>query len=577
LEAIVRGSQYRDFFEPDRFYDWFNRLNNAVMRICKVARLSPVLLVWWSVWSVGFVRGASEIDGVPNSHPGDSVEDNPSSILSFEEWRELNLQKSGQTQQDLGERHAIHKVNSNPQHGEDYNILLEEDLELDVFQSSVKRYKDRFNFASFDCAATIVETNKNVKGALNVLSENKDSYLLNECSEKDKFLIIELCQDILIDSVAIANFEFFSSMFRQIRVSVSDRFPIPAGGWRMVGEFEGRNVRDIQLFSISNPQIWARYVRIDFISHWGDEFYCPVSLVRIHGTTMMEQYRMQQCNSTGGIDGTRSHQANPTSSTSSSAASQCSTTVSRPPEFTPSNGSRCVPSEEQEPVVDHHENNDDICTRDASIPLSMEGLVCNAGDKDDSADVSDPLPTPEDNIYQAILKRLNLLESNTSLSLRYIDEQSQYMREILSNVDKRQSTRMEEFFMGFKTNVTYQLQRLRESYQHAMIEIQERQNRDLADLSKRVEALTYEILLQKRIWLAQTVIMLMLLAAIVLTRGTELDFVVPRGWHSGLPASRERSSPSPVWKLSNPFRSNTNTPSRQHRRSISDSQPFNDL
>jgi hypothetical protein len=57
-------------------------------------------------------------------------------------------------------------------------------------------------------------------------------------------------------------------MFRQIPFSVSDRFPIPAGGWRIVGEFEGRNFRDIQLFSISNPQIWARYVA-STLSHIG--------------------------------------------------------------------------------------------------------------------------------------------------------------------------------------------------------------------------------------------------------------------------------------------------------------------
>lgn len=88
-----------------------------------------------------------------------------------------------------------------------------------------KFYKDRFNYASFDCAATIIKTNKEAKGAHNILIENKDSYMLNKCDAPNKFVIIELCQDILVDTVVIGSFEFFSSMFKDIRISVSDRFP----------------------------------------------------------------------------------------------------------------------------------------------------------------------------------------------------------------------------------------------------------------------------------------------------------------------------------------------------------------
>lgn len=154
-----------------------------------------------------------------------------------------------------------------------------------------KQYKDRFNYASFDCAATILKTNKEAKGASNILGGNKDSYMLNKCSAPKKFVIVELCQDILVDTVAIGAYEFFSSMFRHIRISVADRYPVPEHEWKVLGDFEARSVRDLQYFHIKNPLIWTRYIRVEFLSHWGHEFYCPVSVLRVYGTTMMEEYK----------------------------------------------------------------------------------------------------------------------------------------------------------------------------------------------------------------------------------------------------------------------------------------------
>ncbi|RMZ69712.1 sad1 unc domain [Pyrenophora seminiperda CCB06] len=157
-----------------------------------------------------------------------------------------------------------------------------------------KTCKERFNYASFDCAATVLKTNKQAKSSSSILVENKDSYMLNTCSSDNKFLIVELCDDILVDTVVLANYEFFSSMFRHFRVSVSDRYPVKMEKWRTLGTFEARNSRDIQPFLITEPQIWARYLRIEFLTQFGNEYYCPLSLLRVHGTTMMEQFRREE-------------------------------------------------------------------------------------------------------------------------------------------------------------------------------------------------------------------------------------------------------------------------------------------
>ena len=54
--------------------------------------------------------------------------------------------------------------------------------------------------------------NKNdYKESSTILNESKDKYMLNECSA-NKYVIIELCEEIDVSSIEIANFEFFSSM-----------------------------------------------------------------------------------------------------------------------------------------------------------------------------------------------------------------------------------------------------------------------------------------------------------------------------------------------------------------------------
>ena len=80
-------------------------------------------------------------------------------------------------------------------------------------------------------------------------------------------------------------------MIRTFRVSVSDKYPVKIDKWKDIGTYEARNSRDIQAFLIENPQIWARYIRIEFLSHYGNEYYCPLSLVRVHGQRMLESWK----------------------------------------------------------------------------------------------------------------------------------------------------------------------------------------------------------------------------------------------------------------------------------------------
>ena len=118
--------------------------------------------------------------------------------------------------------------------------------------------------------------------------------MLNKCGASSKIVIVEMCEDILVNTVVLANFEFISSTFKEFRISVTDRYPTNERGWKSLGTFVGNNTRSIQVFAVENPLIWARYIRIEFISHYGSEFYCPLTLLRIHGTTMMGDTKIRK-------------------------------------------------------------------------------------------------------------------------------------------------------------------------------------------------------------------------------------------------------------------------------------------
>ncbi|KAI2487850.1 sad1 unc domain protein [Pyrenophora tritici-repentis] len=281
--------------------------------------------------------------GTPSEEPELELEtDSPfdnANFLSFEEWKKKNLAEVGQSPENVGQGRAAAanqparrrpvNVNALDSLGDEGEISIDfsgfgspEDGSVansiqqgrhsagatkapegegkvapsawSLSKDAGKTCKERFNYASFDCAATVLKTNKQAKSSSSILVENKDSYMLNTCSSDNKFLIVELCDDILVDTVVLANYEFFSSMFRHFRVSVSDRYPVKMEKWRTLGTFEARNSRDIQPFLITEPQIWARYLRIEFLTQYGNEYYCPLSLLRVHGTTMMEQFRREE-------------------------------------------------------------------------------------------------------------------------------------------------------------------------------------------------------------------------------------------------------------------------------------------
>ncbi|XP_069088076.1 SUN domain-containing ossification factor isoform X1 [Pleurodeles waltl] len=159
--------------------------------------------------------------------------------------------------------------------------------------TSKKVQKNRNNYASVECGAKILAANPEAKSTSAILIENMDLYMLNPCSTKIWF-VIELCEPIQVKQLDIANYELFSSTPKDFLVSISDRYP--TNKWVKLGTFHARDERNVQSFPL-DEQMYAKYVKmfikylkVELVSHFGSEHFCPLSLIRVFGTSMVEEY-----------------------------------------------------------------------------------------------------------------------------------------------------------------------------------------------------------------------------------------------------------------------------------------------
>lgn len=522
--------------------------------------LMGVFLKFLAIAWLGVAASASTEAAAASVAPPTSP---PETLRSFEEWRIHNLLQSGQ---DIGVSGGVGSPNNGHGSGEDGDGPARDsetdpvdpftgEIDFHLFSGSDdsgKTYKDRFNYASFDCGATVVKSNKDVKGAGAILVENKDSYLLNKCSAGNKHVIIELCQDILVDQVVLGNYEFFSSMFRDIRISVADRYPVATGGeWKVLGEFTAANVRDLQNFNISVSLIWARYVKIEFLSYWGHEYYCPVSVVRVHGTTMMEEWKRG-----GGHE---------TASAATSSGKEEIKEGEQAPEdtqesvFDQDNGGEDDGSDVKPPppslnhtIIEKGECPPKLALDKVKLGLneycrldefyrshrvnsthsnSTNSNSTNSSASSSSSSPSYDTPATQESIYKTIMKRLSLLESNATLSLQYVEEQSKVLRDLLYKIEKKQNSKIDDFLHHFNATVLQQLvifSHQRESKLHkAVVELDSQKtqsDKNMAAISQRFALLADDLVFQKRMSMFQGLILLVVLLFVALTRGTGPEY-----------------------------------------------------
>ncbi|ODN80517.1 hypothetical protein L202_02743 [Cryptococcus amylolentus CBS 6039] len=167
-------------------------------------------------------------------------------------------------------------------------------------------HHNKYNYASPDCSARIHSASPHTQHPSSLLHKSRDRYMLTPCRANEHWVVVELCDEIRIEAVEIAVWEFFSGVVREVRISVggedeeededdpNDDVQGRGQKWKEVGSFVGRNVRGSQTFKLSSPTSFHRFIRLDFPSYYGSEYYCPVSALKVYGMNQMEAFKWEQ-------------------------------------------------------------------------------------------------------------------------------------------------------------------------------------------------------------------------------------------------------------------------------------------
>ncbi|KAG5177841.1 UNC-like C-terminal-domain-containing protein, partial [Tribonema minus] len=142
------------------------------------------------------------------------------------------------------------------------------------------------NYASKDSGAVMMEHSPGTKGADNLLVDSKDKYTISPCEEK-QWVVIGLSEDILVRTIKLGSYEKYSRIVKEFQVLASQSFPVD--NWMDLGVFTAADAHGEQTFELPSPA-FARYLKFKLLSHYGDDYYCTLSHVRVHGSTMLESF-----------------------------------------------------------------------------------------------------------------------------------------------------------------------------------------------------------------------------------------------------------------------------------------------
>jgi hypothetical protein len=156
---------------------------------------------------------------------------------------------------------------------------------------------------------------------------------------------------------------------------------------------------------------------------------------------------------------------------------------------------------------------------------------------------------------------LQTLESNTTLSLQYIESQSKFLQEALSKLERRQVAKVDLFLKTLNNTVLSELRELRTQYDQiwqgtviALDTQREQSEREIVALSSRMERLADEVVFQKRMAIVQSIFLVGCLFLVIFSRGlgtAGMELYYPNQF---LGSNSRLASPSYPWTPHNKSR-----------------------
>ncbi len=167
-------------------------------------------------------------------------------------------------------------------------------------QQYASSFHKRHNFASSDTGARVIAASSDIISSTRILNEDPDKYCLIPQKVKKKWITIQLSEEILMDTFAIANFEHYACSFKVFQLLGTTQYPCvaPHCHWTILGTFFGEDSKKLQEFKLEKPFL-TRFLKILFVSHYHEElYYCTVSVVKVHGSTLLEDLKFNLQNKT---------------------------------------------------------------------------------------------------------------------------------------------------------------------------------------------------------------------------------------------------------------------------------------
>lgn len=266
-----------------------------------------------------------------------------------------------------------------------------------------------YNYASASKGAKVLAFNKEAKGASNILGRDEDKYLRNPCSVEGKFVVIELSEETLVDTIEIANFEHYSSNLKEFELLGS--LVYPTDQWVKLGNFNATNVKLAQRFVLPEPK-WVRYLKLNLLSHYGSEFYCTLSVVEVFGVDAVERM----------LEDLISHQNNV-------LVSAGPTGDQKPMSSQPESPNEDDTSQSIVKEMDPHKET-------GNPNVNQEVMKSNVPDPVEEARHQQAGRMPGDTVIKILMQKVRALDINLSVLERYLEELTSRYGNIFKEINK---------------------------------------------------------------------------------------------------------------------------------------------
>ncbi|OWZ78967.1 hypothetical protein C365_02616 [Cryptococcus neoformans Bt85] len=422
--------------------------------------------------------------------------------------------------------------------------------------------------------------------------------MLTPCKANEHWVVVELCDEIRIEAIEIAVWEFFSGVVREVRVSVGgedeeeDGDEVAGRGhkWKQVGSFIGKNVRGSQTFTLPQPTSFHRFIRLDFPSYFGTEYYCPVSSLKVYGMNQMEAFKWEQKqlsavakdkDRTGNREKEAQQQQQQQQEEERRAKErrerekkerdekdkqeQRERELDELEKLLHEQAGRLVPQLLTEPAL--FSSIDDTTPAPTNVPPEPTASVSNKDEEDEKQQVSDspineslatssnsvepssnsiepstsppstssytraipPRSDSSESIYAFIIRRLNALEGNSSLVARYIEEQAKVMRSMLRRVQVGWDEWKGEW--EDEDRGKWQQERMRQEDRLGRVLSQQEQQRIAFDAERKaietqLRVLADQLNYERRRGIAQLIIMVVLILLGAASRSSTINAIL---------------------------------------------------